>query len=208
MIYTVCLMFYATFSHNQKPPVPLTLGVSLIVAATSMTAYYHYIQDPFFHQIVFGVLTSSVLIRGFHITEVMLRPSRKTASKGATQEEIAERARQDARDLKIVHQMEVLIGTGLAIFLGGFLVWNLDNIYCHTVRSWRRDLGLPWGVVLEGHAWWHLMTGLGAYFWIVWGIWLRHCVDGRQDEFRLHWPRVLSLPIIVRADESKENKTK
>lgn len=23
-------------------------------------------------------------------------------------------------------------------------------------------MGLPWAVVLEGHAWWHLMTGIGG----------------------------------------------
>jgi hypothetical protein len=47
--------------------------------------------------------------------------------------------------------------------LTGFLIWNLDNVFCGTVRHWRRQMGLPWAMVLEGHAWWHLMTGLGKY---------------------------------------------
>lgn len=51
---------------------------------------------------------------------------------------------------------------GLTTFLGGFLIWNLDNLYCSTIRPWRHNLGLPWAVVLEGHAWWHLMTGIGG----------------------------------------------
>ena len=43
------------------------------------------------------------------------------------------------------------------------------------------------------------MTGVGAYFYITWGIWLRHCLNGRQDEYELHWPRFMtSLPLIVR----------
>lgn len=44
----------------------------------------------------------------------------------------------------------------------------------------------------------HLMTGTGAYFYITWGIWLRHCLNGRQDEYDLSWPRVWSLPEVVR----------
>src|ERR1700722_2511619 len=43
----------------------------------------------------------------------------------------------------------------------------------------------------------HLLTGLGAYCYIVWGIWLRHCLNGRQDEYQLVWPRLFSLPEIV-----------
>ena len=31
----------------------------------------------------------------------------------------------------------------------------------------------------------------------MWGIWLRHCLNGREDEYRLIWPSVLfSLPQI------------
>lgn len=50
---------------------------------------------------------------------------------------------------------------GLSVFLGGFFIWNLDNVFCSTIRQWRRSLGLPVAFLLEGHGWWHLMTGLG-----------------------------------------------
>lgn len=44
------------------------------------------------------------------------------------------------------------------------------------------------------------MTGAGAYMYVVWGIWLRHCLNGRQDEFVLNWSnKLISLPDIVRA---------
>lgn len=45
----------------------------------------------------------------------------------------------------------------------------------------------------------HLMTGTGAYFYLVWGIWLRHCLNERQDEFELSWPSIFSMPDIVPA---------
>lgn len=46
----------------------------------------------------------------------------------------------------------------------------------------------------------HLMTGTGAYFYIMWGIWLRHCLNGRQEEYDLHWPSIFSLPDVVRTN--------
>jgi len=43
------------------------------------------------------------------------------------------------------------------------------------------------------------MTGIGAYFYIQWGIWLRHCINGDQDQFEMVWPRlVTSFPTVER----------
>ena len=43
------------------------------------------------------------------------------------------------------------------------------------------------------------MTGIGAYFFIQWAIWLRHCLNDKRDDYELYWPRlVTSLPIVVR----------
>lgn len=42
------------------------------------------------------------------------------------------------------------------------------------------------------------MTGIGAYMYIIWGIWLRHCLHGRQDEYRLDWPHLYNWADIVR----------
>ena len=42
------------------------------------------------------------------------------------------------------------------------------------------------------------MTGLGAYLYIIWGIWLRHCLNGRQEEYRLRWPHFWNIPEVVR----------
>ena len=48
----------------------------------------------------------------------------------------------------------------------------------------------------------HLMTGTGAYFYITWGIWLRHCLNGEQDEYDMHWPSLFSLPEVIRTRKS------
>ncbi|KAF2460775.1 alkaline phytoceramidase [Lineolata rhizophorae] len=203
MIYTTCLMFWATFSYGRSKRYAVFLGLFLIALALFITLYYHYLQDPRFHQNMYALLTAIVLLRSMYVMEVSIRPSIKAkrrdelSGNGTMKQE--EQARQDRRDKEILQNMWTMIAYGLSVFLGGFAVWNLDNAFCPTIRRWRREIGLPWGIVLEGHGWWHLMTGVGAYFYITWGIWLRHCLNGRQDEFDLHWPRlVTSVPTINR----------
>ncbi|KAI9682592.1 MAG: hypothetical protein M1822_006890 [Bathelium mastoideum] len=203
-------MCYATFSYGRTQQYGLVLGFFLITLALSITGYYHYLQDPRFHQNAYAILTAIVLFRSMYVMEINIRPSYKAKERELQEAREgkkilpAERERQDKRDLKILSTMWTMIAYGLTIFLGGFAIWNLDNIYCSDLRKWRREIGLPWGVVLEGHGWWHIMTGIGAYFYITWGIWLRHCLNGKQDEYELRWPRLLtSLPSIVRRNNIK-----
>ncbi|PSK45355.1 hypothetical protein B9Z65_2495 [Elsinoe australis] len=216
MIYTTCLMFFATFSHKKKAPVPLLLAIFLVALAAFITGYYHYLQDPAFHQSMYALLTAIVLFRSMYIMEVELRPSlRKKGGFFPSKEQVdaratlpeKERARQEKRDEETLKTMWALIACGLSIFLGGFALWTIDNEYCSTLRRWRHEIGLPWGILLEGHGWWHLMTGTGAYFYITWGIWLRHCLNSRHDEYELIWPSTFtSLPVVVKAKAYKSHQ--
>lgn len=163
MIYTTCLSCYASFSYKRSPLYSSIVGGSLLSLAVFITVYYHYLQDPTFHQNAFALLTATVLFRSMYVMEISLRPSlrkqkeqhRIAKEKGLVgEEEALEQQRQDARDSKILTQMWTMIGYGLFTFLGGFVLWTLDNVYCSTLRSWRREIGLPWGILLEGHGWW------------------------------------------------------
>ncbi|OJD38771.1 alkaline ceramidase [Diplodia corticola] len=213
MIYTTCLMFYATFSYGRSRAYAQALGLFLVALAAFITGYYHYLQDPAFHQNMYALLTAVVLFRSIYIMEVRLRPTLKAEEKAAASAAAVangndaaaavpgEKQRRDARDTEILRTMWLMIGTGLSVFLGGFAIWTLDNELCGTLRRWRRDVGLPWGILLEGHGWWHLMTGVGAYFYITWGVWLRHCLNGKQDEYKLHWPNVFQMPLVVKTNK-------
>lgn len=52
-------------------------------------------------------------------------------------------------------------------FLFGYLLWNLDFIYCSELTAWKRAMGMPWSFVLEFHGWWHFFTAVGAYVFMV-----------------------------------------
>lgn len=59
------------------------------------------------------------------------------------------------------------------LFYGSFLftafaftLWNIDNHLCHScLRPWKQRLWLP--VLLELHAWWHVFSCIGAYWFII-----------------------------------------
>ncbi|KAI9851657.1 MAG: hypothetical protein M1838_003126 [Thelocarpon superellum] len=211
MIYTTCLMCYATFSFRKSHPFRVVLAISLVGLAIFITLYYHYLQDPAFHQNAYALLTATVVFRSMYIMETCLRPSwrqdaqDRTDLANGTVVDGAEKSRRSSRDRLDEHRLKLmwlLVACGLSVFLGGFGIWALDNTYCSNIRRWRRQIGLPWGILLEGHGWWHLMTGTGAYFYLVWGIWLRHCLNGKQDEYALVWRSWLHLPEIVKNPDS------
>lgn len=194
MIYTTCILFYATFSHGRSTATRIVVAALTIGIAAFVTGYYHYLGDPKFHQDTFTLLTAIVVFYNIYLMEKALRHSPQQGS-ASSQANVSE----DARRLRTMWSM---IPVGIGSVALGFGIWTLDNIYCSRFRVWRRELGLPWGILLEGHGWWHLMTGTGAYYYIVWGVWLRHCLNGRQDEFELVWPSILgSLPKVERRRE-------
>lgn len=103
-----------------------------------------------------------MVTRSVYVMEFTLRPSlRKNEenfklqhrkSMTADQEEVSRS--DDRRNAQILTTMWLMIGVGLTTFLLGFGIWQLDNMFCSRLRSWRRDIGLPWGILLEGHGWW------------------------------------------------------
>lgn len=206
MIYTTCLMCYATFSYARSATFRVALAIHLVALALGITVYYHYLQDPAFHQAVYALLTTVIVVRQMYVMEFTLRPRLKNTearyetqhgrSMGPREKETSRG--EDQRDNEILQTMWRMIAVGLFMFLGGFALWGLDIQFCSQLRQLRRELGLPWGMILEGHGWWHLMTGTGAYYYIMWAIWLRHCLNGRQNEYEMRWPHVWSLPMVIK----------
>ena len=163
MIYTTCLMCYASFSYTRSVNFRIALAIANVGLCVFITLYYHYLQDPTFHQNAYAILTTTIVFRSMYIMESLLRPSlrkskeqhrlkRQKAGQPMPSQEL--QRYENIRDQRILNDMWIMVAYGLAIFLGGFAIWGLDNAYCSKLRKWRRALGLPWGVILEGHGWW------------------------------------------------------
>ena len=151
MIYLTSTTFFAAFSYGQRRMVKVLVMLFTILFSIFVTLYYHYLKNPVFHQNAFAILTATVIFKIWYDMECLLRPSRRPKNPSLS---VKEQKRVDDRDLSILHTMWALAACGVAFVGLGFFIWNLDNIYCSTLRRWRRNIGLPWGIVLEGHGWW------------------------------------------------------
>jgi dihydroceramidase len=156
-------MCYASFSYSRPLGVRIALATFLIGLAIFITLYYHYLGDPVFHQVAYAILTTIVVLHSMYTMETTLRPKRRKTreedrlareKKGLAVPTGERQEYENKRDLKTLRTMWFMVVYGLSMFLGGFFIWNLDNIYCSQLRTWRRYVGLPWGVLLEGHGWW------------------------------------------------------
>lgn len=164
MIYTTCLMAHATFGFGRSKGFQTVLGMGLVTFAVGVSVYYHYLQDPKFHQTAYAALTTVIVLRSVWVMETTLRPrgtkrARTQKSGGmngfseGTNSEEREKALKE-KNLEILRTMWLMVAVGLTTFLTGFWIWHLDNVHCSRLRRWRRELGMPWGFFLEGHAWW------------------------------------------------------
>lgn len=186
MIYTSCLMAFATFGYGKSKRFQWGLGIGLVGLALGVSGYYHYLQDPAFHQNVYAALTTVIVLRCVWVMEITLRKAYWTRGGSMSRTQRAEgekhlptngyvsiykkqtstsglqtrgqdrrqQAYKEERDAEILRRMWVMFVVGLSTFLLGFWIWHLDNVHCATIRLWRKQLGMPWGFVLEGHAWW------------------------------------------------------
>ncbi|CZT24257.1 related to YPC1-Alkaline Ceramidase [Ramularia collo-cygni] len=55
----------------------------------------------------------------------------------------------------------VTLATFMAMF--AYFLWNIDVHCCGTLTRWKRQLGMPLGILLEFHGYWHILTSISAY---------------------------------------------
>lgn len=152
-------MLFATF-YQRSLAFKVLLAIAITALAIFITLYYHFLQDPTFHQNAYAILTAFVLVRSMVLQELHLRPhfrgkalkdTAATKSGMSLAEASKEEYRQDERDRAILKKMWTLVGVGMTMFLGGFAIWTLDNECCSRLRGLRHRIGLPFGILLEGH---------------------------------------------------------
>ncbi|CCH62657.1 hypothetical protein TBLA_0H03760 [Henningerozyma blattae CBS 6284] len=89
-------------------------------------------------------------------------------------------------------------GLGALIFAVGFVCWIFDKAMCGFWRNLRRNyILLPFGVLFELHGWWHLLTGTGVYYYVVFLQYLRILVvNEKVDDYLFIW-RLKLIPELI-----------
>ena len=160
--FTFCVL--TVFPSTTRTRDLVSAAFCIIYAASTISIYLYW-PNPVFHQAAFGFLIAvSAVVPTFNF----IRFKRMEA----------ERARPLATAFIV----------SVASFLVGFIFWNLDNIFCETLKKWRHAVG-PFAFLLQWHAMWHFGTGYGCYASIAATEVLRSCVkEGtRGKNLSLAW---------------------
>ncbi|EPQ26764.1 uncharacterized protein PFL1_05743 [Pseudozyma flocculosa PF-1] len=156
MIYTSALLTYAVLETSpgyRSRTFPILLALFLLALVSSITWTYLHNQDPVFHQVAFATLLLSSTFREWYLLHHPSSPLSSSSSSSSSSPLINQRKRE----------ITSLNAKGAIIFALGFVIWNIDNLFCAQLTAWRHAIGYPAAWALQGHAWWHLFTGYGSY---------------------------------------------
>ncbi|XP_032976561.1 alkaline ceramidase 3 isoform X2 [Rhinolophus ferrumequinum] len=129
---------------------------------------YLKVKEPIFHQVMYGMLVFTLVLRSIYIVTW------------------------------VYPWLRGLGYTSLGIFLLGFLLWNIDNIFCVSLRNFRKKVPPVIGVSTQFHAWWHLLTGLGSYLHILFSVYTRTLYLRWRPKVKFLfgiWPMILFEPL-------------
>ncbi|KAJ4485777.1 alkaline phytoceramidase [Lentinula aciculospora] len=147
MIYVASMSFWTLYDYQLGFDLSSTqtkLQIAFLVLFDALFTWsYAVYRNPVYHQVVFAILIISCAIRSTYLLKWS-----------------PVRTRIPDNKKKVIASM---FTTGALTFALGFFVWNLDIIFCDTLTRWKRTVGWPAAFLLEGHSWWHLLTGLGTY---------------------------------------------
>jgi len=146
MVFSVSTNMFIVF--DTAPGFKMTtssylLLISIVIFNVLFSWSYWVYRNPVYHQFVFGSMMLINTGRSVWLTSYSKHSNRLDPQKRA--------------------EITSMFLWGVVWFLSGFFIWNLDNIFCGTLTGWKKQLGWPAAFLLEGHSWWHLLTGVGSY---------------------------------------------
>lgn len=181
MLYATCILIYSMFETKREKLYGWRLPALLAGIAIGISTVYMLVKNPLFHQVSYGLLTAVLVFRaGYVFTQL-------PAS--------ADKAR-----------LKRLLNTSWCLYALGFLAWNIDNEFCPQIRAARAVLGAPWNSVLQLHGWWHILTGLGSYCYIVFSQYIRQVMLQNADDITLRWTAGILPTVMTVPDGEKKHK--
>ncbi|KAI8885255.1 alkaline ceramidase 3-like protein [Backusella circina FSU 941] len=164
MIYVASIMVWHTFIADPNSKIGYKLPLTLAVYSGIVTYSYILINNPVFHQVSYAILVFTVVFRAIFLVRKV--PSTYTYEKP---------------------QLTRVLWISAFGFILAFVLWNIDNQFCPSLREWRHSVSLITGSISELHGWWHIGTGLGVYYFIVFCEWVNPILRSSSQRYRLHW---------------------
>ncbi|KAI1793116.1 alkaline phytoceramidase [Ganoderma leucocontextum] len=145
--YCCAILFDTARGFDLRKSNASQLGAIFTVFNVLFTWSYYVSRNPVYHQVVFATLMFTTTFRTVHLLRIG---------------EVSKRLPQAQRST-----IARLFSSGAGTFAFGFLIWNLDNVFCSNITRWKQTVGWPAAFLLEGHSWWHILTATGTYLMLI-----------------------------------------
>ncbi|KAJ1838030.1 alkaline ceramidase ydc1, partial [Coemansia sp. RSA 2708] len=164
MLYLCAIALYSFIEIDKKVQFGVWLPTSLAAFQLTITlTYLFWVQNPIFHQIAFAATAIGAAVVGCN------RLYTTNMSSGTR---------------RALFRLHLLGHLGM---WGGFLAWNIDNVFCHNLRSYRGYVGTPLDALLQLHGWWHILTAYGSAFLLLWAHLLRLARLGHDNLYSVQY---------------------
>ncbi|SMR44974.1 unnamed protein product [Zymoseptoria tritici ST99CH_3D1] len=152
------------FTFQRAPEVQRRNAATIAIGLSSFVIY-HCLTDEFvLHVIIFFSLSLTV---GW-----MTRGLVKSGSRPAVHKE----------------KLSGLVTFATCNALFAYFLWNLDVNFCSTLTRWKHGVGMPLGILLELHGWWHMLTAVSCYTFMALIEFLTSTDDESSHALGFVWP--------------------
>ncbi|OBW64702.1 MAG: Elongation factor G, mitochondrial [Aureobasidium pullulans] len=160
MIVATSIVLQRAMTYQKTPTFINWFSGLLLLAVITETTYHVMMDEQTVHELSFVSLIIAVAAKTRSLIKLRV---------------------QQPKDKKML-QKAVIFGC----FVFGYLLWQLDFIFCTELTAIKRVVGMPWGFLLEFHGWWHILTAVGAHtFMIMIDVLTRDRVELLEGDFTL-----------------------
>ncbi|OCK76127.1 aPHC-domain-containing protein [Lepidopterella palustris CBS 459.81] len=146
---------YRLLLINTPPNNQSRVTIYAVSTLLSCSAIHIYLDNITVHGFIFAVMVLSAVLLAIRIVK-----SKNAGTDASTQA-------SGAGKLEKYEIISRLTGAGAGLFVLAYFFWLIDVGFCRQLDNLRRQVGLPWGLLLELHGWWHVLSGIAAYMVLV-----------------------------------------
>lgn len=175
MIWGSIVFVFVLFEAYTPPGQQSHKLVTLLVFySVFVTVIYVTMKSPLIHQTAYAILVLTLVYKAIDVALKCDKWSRKM----------------------------VVLGT--IIYATGFILWNIDNLFCHHLRYIRYLLPVGLKPLAQFHLWWHFLSGYSTYLHIVFASYIRYKYLKKDFSVIWHWNL---FPYLVFHEDTKNGKT-
>lgn len=160
MVWGSIVMIYCLLQTRADPvDKGLPYAIMLFTYGLVFTIVYIAFKNPLIMQVMYGILVAVMIL-------------------------------VDIRSLigtKLNSPVVKVYVAGIALYGGGFILWNIDNQFCSGIKHLRGGLSPNAQPFTQLHGWWHLAAGYATYMHTVYCIHQRAQFMKRPTQFSTSW---------------------